>query len=315
MDIRDLIYFEVIAEEGNLGKAADRLGRTKPALTKCVRRLEQEIGAPLFVRVGRRTALTAPGKTLVVHAKHLRCALDDALKDVSDLASGQTGHVRIGMGTTVVDYLRPQISRWFLADAPKATLEIRVGLSDILRAHLIEGRVDAIITTALPGDDEAFAKQDWFTDEVVVATRKGHPLQGRRNKIEDLVSYQWILPGPGVPSRQWIDWAFRSRHLAQPQARAEINAIELMPALIGDSDLLGFLPRRFLAPGRLAADLVELPIKATTMRRTLSFLSRKGGYIPPALRSLANRLRLSRDGRLAPSTERRSAKRRTSLRS
>jgi DNA-binding transcriptional LysR family regulator len=295
MDIRDLIYFEAIAEEGHLGNAADRLGRTKPALTKCVRRLEHEIGAPLFIRVGRRSVLTAPGKTLVAHAKHLRSALDDALKDVSDLASGQTGHVRIGMGTTVVDYLGPQISRWFLTDAPETTLEIRVGLSDILRAHLIEGRVDAIITTSMPGDERTFAKQDWFTDEVVVATRKGHPLQGRKVDIEDLVAFKWVLPGKAVPSRQWIEWAFRSRNLPPPQARAEINAIQLMPSLIGDSDLLGFMPHRFLAPGRLAAHLIELPVAATTMHRTLTFLSRKGGYIPPALRRLIERLRQSRE--------------------
>jgi DNA-binding transcriptional LysR family regulator len=44
MEIRDLIYLEAIAEEGHFGRAADRLGRTKPALTKCIRRLEQEIG-------------------------------------------------------------------------------------------------------------------------------------------------------------------------------------------------------------------------------------------------------------------------------
>ena len=82
-----------------------------------------------------------------------------------------------------------------------------------------------------------------------------------------------------------------------------------MPALIGDSDLMGFMPRQFLAPGRLAADLIELPIKATTMRRTLSFLSRKGGYVPPALRLLIERLRQNREVAYSPTTKR-TAKRR-----
>jgi DNA-binding transcriptional LysR family regulator len=56
MDLRDLAYFEVIADLGHMGRAADKLGRTQPALTKCIQRLEELVGADLFERTGRGDA-------------------------------------------------------------------------------------------------------------------------------------------------------------------------------------------------------------------------------------------------------------------
>ena len=69
MDLRDLTYFEVIAELGHLGQAADRLGRTKPALTKCVHRLEAALGAKLFQREGRSIVITPAGSLLLAQAR------------------------------------------------------------------------------------------------------------------------------------------------------------------------------------------------------------------------------------------------------
>lgn len=56
MDLRDLAYFEVIADLGHMGRAADKLGRTQPALTKCIQRLEELVGADLFEWTGRGDA-------------------------------------------------------------------------------------------------------------------------------------------------------------------------------------------------------------------------------------------------------------------
>jgi DNA-binding transcriptional LysR family regulator len=70
MDFRDLKYFAVIAEEGHVGRAAERLYKTQPALTKCIDRLEEQLGAPLFERVGRGIRLTPVGEALLPRAAH-----------------------------------------------------------------------------------------------------------------------------------------------------------------------------------------------------------------------------------------------------
>ena len=72
MDLRDLRYFETIAELEHVGQAAERLHRTQPALTGAIRRLEKAAGAPLFERAGRGIRLTPAGKVMLRWARQLR---------------------------------------------------------------------------------------------------------------------------------------------------------------------------------------------------------------------------------------------------
>ena len=107
MDLRDLAFFEVIAETGHLGRASEKLGRTQPALTKCIQRLEASVGAELFARSGRGLVLTQVGDVLLSRARLMRTAMDEAIREVSEFAAGTAGHVRIGTGATMAEYLLP----------------------------------------------------------------------------------------------------------------------------------------------------------------------------------------------------------------
>ena len=78
LDLRDLRYFEAIAEAGHLGKAASKLHRSQPALTGCVRRLEATLGTALFERVGRGIRLTAAGEALARRARRPEIVADAA---------------------------------------------------------------------------------------------------------------------------------------------------------------------------------------------------------------------------------------------
>jgi DNA-binding transcriptional LysR family regulator len=294
MDIRDLNYFEVIATIGNFGRAAEQLGRTKPALSKCVRRLEAEIGAPLFQRSGRGAVLTPPGRALLQRARHVQASMADTLREVSDLVAGRQGHVRIGIGTFVIDSLLPSLYEWLAQEQPDVTMELHTGFNDELRQGLLDDRLDGIVTAAQVGDDMNFTKEDWYTEEVVVVARPEHPLAARPQiTAEDLTAYNWVLLGHSIASRQWLDWAFSSRGLAVPRARVEIVSYRFLPTFLRQTDLLGFMPRAELGSGHFGQGLVELPCIETTMRRMVSSLHRRNGYVSPALRRLISFLRRS----------------------
>ena len=79
MDLRDLRYFEVIANLEHVGKASEQLHRTQPALTGCIRRLEEECGAPLFEKAGRGIRLTAAGRVLLKWAQRMRFDVERAV--------------------------------------------------------------------------------------------------------------------------------------------------------------------------------------------------------------------------------------------
>src|SRR3990172_3075862 len=96
MDLRDIEYFAVIAEHGHLGRAAEALGLGQPALSISLRRLESSAGAKLVKRTPKGVELTDIGSTLLSHVRRLKLAREDLAREVSDLAHGQAGHLRIG---------------------------------------------------------------------------------------------------------------------------------------------------------------------------------------------------------------------------
>lgn len=290
MDFRDLVYFETIARLGHLGRAAEELGRTKPALSKCIRRMEEEVNVPLFERTGRRIVLTQPGRTLLEHAARARASMADMLRHLAEQADDQRVHLRLGLGTLIVDTLLPETARWLGAEPAGVTLEIKVGLNDALQRDLADDRLDGIVTTAQAADGMRFTREDWLDDDMVVVARAGHPLAGQEMvPLEAMVGYSWALTGAAVASRQWLDRIFVSRGLSPPLIRVEAGSAQLLPAFIGSSDMLGFMPRRTIqaAEGRL----VELANRETTLHRRLAFFSRRDGYAPRALLRLAASLR------------------------
>lgn len=85
VDLRDLKYFEVIAELEHIGRAAERLDKTQPALTNCVRRLEDECGAILLEKAGRGVRLTAAGHVLWKWAQRARVDAESACREIGNI--------------------------------------------------------------------------------------------------------------------------------------------------------------------------------------------------------------------------------------
>jgi len=284
MDLRDLRYFEAIADHQNMRQAAKRLHVTQPALTKCIHRLEEQLDAELFERVGRGIRLTAVGQVLLARARYLRNAMEETRREVRDFAQGIAGHVRIGAAATVAQHLLPDLCRELLIQAPQVTLEIVIGMNDVLRESLRSGQLDLIVGP-LP-DNEEFAAQPIVEDEVVVIAPRSHPLTRGKISLQQLCDYRWVLPAPTVATRHWLDRTFELNGLAKPNVQIETNSIILLPRLIAETELLSFISRRNLGPGRAGDTLVELPLAKTTMHRRFGTLYRRDGYLSPAAQHL-----------------------------
>lgn len=107
MDLRDLRYFETIAELQHMGRASAKVNRTQPALTTCIRRLEEDCGATLIEKAGRGIRLTAAGRVLLKWAQRMRFDEEDARRELAAIGQGLTGHVRIGIVPTAAQFLLP----------------------------------------------------------------------------------------------------------------------------------------------------------------------------------------------------------------
>ncbi|WP_160110414.1 LysR family transcriptional regulator, partial [Caballeronia arvi] len=145
MRIEDLNTFLAVAETSHVGRAAERLGLTQPALTKGIQRLERELGLQLFERTPKGMELTSAGEAFYARAQHVRANLDAAIQEATELALGKLGVVRVGVPPNYAQTFFSDACAELLKQRPAARLRVMSGLNDRLLAALRAGDLDLCI--------------------------------------------------------------------------------------------------------------------------------------------------------------------------
>lgn len=285
MELRDIEYFAVVAEHGHLGRAAEALGLSQPALSKSLRRLEKSIQAKLVKRTPKGVELTAEGSALLSHVRRLRMSLHDIAREVADLSQGRVGHLRIGAGAGMVDDLLTAASSTLLKDASKVTLAVTIGNNDVLVPALRDGELDMIVSTIPTVPIEDLVQEHLFDDEFIVYASVNHRLAGRKQlTIADLAQERWALSAANVLSWQSLHQAFESSGLPPPKIAMVAVSVSLKLRTVASTDLLGFTSRRVLRQADPRFRLVELPTKEISWRRRVGVGYQKDAYLSPAAR-------------------------------
>ncbi len=290
MEIRDLDYFAVVAEHGNVTRASEALGLSPPALSKSLHRLEKSIGTKLAERTPKGVKLTAAGTALLSQVRRLRLTLDDVAREAADLGLGQAGHLRIGLSQMDDEELLAACAV-LLREAPKLSLEITVSNNDLMVPRLRHGELDIIVAViATPYDGTV--QELLYDDEFVVCASAGHRLAKRKRlTVADLSQERWALGSPDIAPRQVLYRVFRDSGLPQPRIAVEARSIRPRLHAWAYTDLLGITSKRFLRRISAAFRLVQLPVKALSWPRPVGVRYRKDGYLPPAARRLLELLK------------------------
>ena len=161
------------------------------------------------------------------------------------------------------DDVLPGICSLLLSPVKDVTMEITVAPSTALREQLRHGQID-LLMGLMPESDDEFLCHPIIDDLVVLAAAASHPVFALpKATMRALLAYSWVLPAPSIPSRQWLNAAFESRSLPRPRVRIEANSIPLLPRLIARTDLLSFVSRHTMGPGRQHG-LKEVVLRETT---------------------------------------------------
>jgi DNA-binding transcriptional LysR family regulator len=288
VDFRDLRYFEVIATEGNLGRAAERVHRTQPALTKCIDRLEEAMGARLFEKSGRGMRLTAAGSVLLKRTRQMAIMVEETAREMQDYAGGLQGNVRIGCVPTMAEHLMPVVFEKLLAEAPEISVQLVVTMNDNLLANLREGEIDLVLGPMVESDADLVCELI-TEDTMVVMASAHHPIFEAPCTLASLLDYKWMLPATTVASRQWLDQTFVRNGLPRPQVQIESNVLNSILPVLERTSLLGFVTRLNLVAGR--ARVREVPVPAAQMKRRLGLTYRRNGYLSPVASRIADILR------------------------
>jgi len=288
MDFRDLKYFEVIAEEGNLGRAAERLHRTQPALTKCIDRLEEDLGAKLFEKDGRGMRLTAAGEVLVRRTRQMALMVEETAREMQDYAGGLQGTVRLGCVPTLAEHLMPAVFQQLLHEAPGIKVNLAVAMNANLMTSLQDGELDLVLSPMQETDPD-IVWEKIAEDTVVVMASENHPVFGAPCTLASLLDYKWMLPATTVASRQWLNQTFERHGLPRPQVQIESNVLNAILPILEKTALLGFVSRLNLVAGR--ARVREVELAEAQMPRRLGLAYRQSGYLSPVALRVADILR------------------------
>ena len=283
MEPRDLQYFAIVAEQGNLRRAAEAIGVSQPALSKTLRRLEKAAGTKVVKRTPKGVELTAMGEALVTHARRLQLTLDDVLKEIADLNGGRSGLLRIGASFEAAELLLPSACELLFKRAPDVVTHITAGTNEALLPALRTGELDIIISGIPTVSDKAFVQEHLWDEDFIVCASANHPLTRRKRvTLADLAGERWALASANSLAWQQIYRAFADNGMPPPQVVMEANVRQIRLQVIAQSGLLGFTPRWEMQQSSLHSRLVEIPVKELAWTRQLGVRYRKDAYLSPA---------------------------------
>lgn len=244
LDPRHLAQLSVIVETGSFQTAADRLSLTQPALSRNMRTLEDRLGAPIFVRDGRRSVPNDLGLKLARAGLTIRIAEDQAGSFASLAAAGSAGQLRIGAPPIVSGRFLTDTLSGFIATNPNCVVELRTGLVHELRSMLERGQIDIVFGPQSAADPVAGLQfVPLIDDRVAIACRADHPL-ARASKImaSDLMAQRWLAHSRGSLLRQQTEAAMIASGVHDIQIACETDSIRSALEIVAATDLITTMP-------------------------------------------------------------------------
>jgi LysR family transcriptional regulator, hydrogen peroxide-inducible genes activator len=154
MEIRQLRYFCAVANSANFTRAAEQEHVAQPSLSQQILKLEDELGAKLFDRLGRKARLTQFGEAFLPRAQRILSELTNATSEIQELAGGTRGSIVLGSIPTITPYFLPSRLEKFLRVYPSISINVVEEITSVLLSHLHEGKIDlALVALPVPGEE------------------------------------------------------------------------------------------------------------------------------------------------------------------
>jgi LysR family transcriptional regulator, cyn operon transcriptional activator len=289
MELRHLRYFIRAAELLHFTRAAESLYVSQPTLSSHIHQLEEELGCPLFDRVGRRVRLTEAGQLLLCHARKAVSEVESGKADVAELLGLLRGTFRIGTTHIFGQYLMPASLAAYISAYPGIHVLVRWGTSPEVEHGVLTGTVDLGLAFLPPESDE-IEYETLLSDEVVLALPKTHALAGRKSiSIKESADIPLVLLSTGQSTRRLIDLRFAKENIS-PKILLEMNDIPALLRIVESGSAGTFLSARIVASH---PQLRAIPISERILR-SAGIIKRKGVHLSAAARAFLKVLKLHR---------------------
>lgn len=244
MDIRQLRYFIVIAEEKQISAAAKKLYMSQPPLSQQLKNMEASLGEQLFERSGKFLELTEAGKTLYKYALQITQMMEEAKNEVADVGGGVDGRLAVGINTFSLGNLN-EVFHQYRSMYPKIKYKIQQNESSLL-CYLLKQREIEMAIVRLPLEIDEFTLQHLHSEPFYVITSKEKKLFTGDATLEEVSRYPLVLPSiEGLGVYYSIHEAF-SKAKIQPEIIAEFSDLKLMMELVSTDFGVSIVPESLL---------------------------------------------------------------------
>lgn len=282
MELRHLRYFEAVARHSHVTRAAAELHIAQPALSKQISQLEQELGVALFDRVGRNVRLTEAGEALLPHARAVMAQVEAARAEMAERIGLSRGRATVGTPPTVGTQLLPPVLAAFNRRYPGIELRLHEAGVQTLLDLLETGLTDVAVVT-LPVDDEHLTVVPLFTEEMVVAVWKEHPLADREAvSIDEFADAPWVLSPENYELREATLKACQGGGFT-PRVVLDGGETDTLLRFVAAGIGVALVPRLAILD---SDDLVPLQVSDQVLKRTLGLVWRGDRVASPAARAL-----------------------------
>jgi LysR family pca operon transcriptional activator len=266
--LRHLHTFVEVARQKSIGRAAEALRVSQPAVTKTIRELEEALGVPVLERDGRGIRITRYGEIFLRHAGASLTALRQGLDSVSQELFDAGPPLRIGALPTVSTRIMPRAMTAFLAAGTGSRVKIVTGENAVLMEQLRLGELDLVVgRLAAPEKMTALFFEHLYSEQVVFVVRAGHPLTTQRHAVfESFGNYPVLMPSRGSIIRPTVEQFLITHGIASLPTQIETVSDAFGRAFVRCSDAIWII-----SAGVVAADIEDgllqaLPIDTTETR-------------------------------------------------
>ena len=268
MEVHQLAYFESVSRHLHFTRAAEELHVAQPSVSQQIRKLETELGTPLFHRMKRQVALTEAGKTFLPHARAVLRRLDEARLEVQELSGLRKGTLAVGAPPSAGTHLLPRALAAFSRRHPGIALAFREAGSRTLLKLLEEGELDLAVVIQ-PIRHPVLETLPLLEEELLLAVPRDHSLASgsRRVPLAQLRSEPFVMLREGTYDLRDQTLSACRRAGFEPYVALDGGEMDSMLRFVAAGIGLAILPEMVVA--ELDAD--EGPV---ALRRLLPRLSR-----------------------------------------
>ncbi|EKE77310.1 hydrogen peroxide-inducible genes activator [Oceanibaculum indicum] len=296
ISMKQLRYFEALAQHGHFGRAAEACAISQPALSLQVKELEEIIGAPLVERGARQVRLTSLGETLAVRAR----VILRAVEELGDLARAShrpfTGRLRLGVIPTIAPYLLPSVINSLSQTYPGLDLQPRESTTQRLIGELMNGRLDAAIL-ALPVAEPALAAVSLFEEEFFLVRPQADADQPVPS-AETLHDMRLLLLEEGHCFRDQAI-SFCKISVSPSRDMIEGNSLSTLVQMVGAGIGVTLIPEMAVPVETRSAPVSVVRLPAPRPTRTIGMVWRRTNPLADELTQIADIVRAAETGRLA----------------